>query len=317
MTSTRQGAVAALLIAGLPFLDRPTLASSAAEPSARGATPNPWVTRAVHAPRVEQRTFTSAAVRTTVSYHLYVPERYGQGADERFPVLYWLHGSGGGLEGIAPLAAYFDDAIRTGKIPPMLVVFPNGFASSMWCDAADGSVPMETLLVREIVPDVDASFRTLSTRAGRAIEGFSMGGYGAARLGLKHPEMFGAISILAGGPLDLDFQGPRARANPEERRQILATVYGGDLSVFRAESPWVAAELNAARVRGRMTVRIVVGQRDDTFALNRDFGRHLTRLGIAHTFTALPSVGHDTRAVLAALGENAWEFYRSAFAGTD
>lgn len=87
MTSTRQGAVAALLIAGLPFLDRPTLASSAAEPCAPEATPIPWVTRAVHAPRVEQRTFTSAAVRTTVSYHVDVPERYGQGADERFPVL--------------------------------------------------------------------------------------------------------------------------------------------------------------------------------------------------------------------------------------
>jgi len=49
----------------------------------------------------------------------------------KFPVLYWLHGSGGGTGGILPLSAHFDRAIRMGKIPPMLVVFANGLASSL------------------------------------------------------------------------------------------------------------------------------------------------------------------------------------------
>jgi predicted peptidase len=59
-----------------------------------------WVTRAVTAPRVTQQTFQSTAVGRLVSYHLYVPAAYDTDAARRFPVVYWLHGSGGGLPGI-------------------------------------------------------------------------------------------------------------------------------------------------------------------------------------------------------------------------
>jgi hypothetical protein len=68
------------------------------------------------------------------------------------------------------------------------------------------------------------------------------------RLGSKCHNLFGAVSNLAGGPLDLDLKGPRATANPEERERILTTVFGGDLDYFRAQSPWVLAEQNAAAV---------------------------------------------------------------------
>ena len=139
----------------------------------------------MRAPRVEFHTFDSAAAKAKVSYHLYTPEAYDTEKEQRFPVLYWLHGTGGGRAGIAPLSAFFDRAIREGKIPPMLIVFPNGLATSMWCDSKDGSVPMETVVVKELVPHVDATFRTVAAREGRLIEGFSMGGYGAARLGLQ------------------------------------------------------------------------------------------------------------------------------------
>jgi predicted peptidase len=90
-----------------------------------------WVTASVIAPRVQQQTFISAAAKTRVSYHIYTPEAYDAGSDRRFPVVYWLHGSGGGLRGVAPLAAHFAAAIRAGKIPPLIVVFPNGLVESM------------------------------------------------------------------------------------------------------------------------------------------------------------------------------------------
>jgi enterochelin esterase-like enzyme len=159
--------------------------------------PLAWTTPAVNAPRVQYRTFTSAAAQGTVSYHVYTPAQYDSGTTQRFPVLYWLHGSGGGLGGIAPLSAYFDAAIRAGRIPPMLIVFPNGMASSLWVDAKDGRVPMERMVVRDLVPQLDAMFRTIATRGARLLEGFSMGGYGAARVGLLYPDVFGAMSMLA------------------------------------------------------------------------------------------------------------------------
>lgn len=271
------------------------------------------MTPAVRALRVEFHTFESKAAKAKVSYHLYMPEVYDAEEERRFPVLYWLHGSGGGLGGIAPMAAWFDAAIREGKIPPMLVVFPNGLASSMWCDSKDGVVPMETIVIKELLPHIDTTARTIATREGRIVEGFSMGGYGAARLGFKYPQLFGAVSILAGGPLDLDFAGPRATGNPTERERILKGTFGGDLEYYRSQNPITVAEQQADAVRGKVRVRIAVGSRDNTGPLNRDYSEHLKRLNIAHTFTIVPGAGHDTLALLQGLGEANWEFYRAAF----
>ena len=278
-----------------------------------GAAEEAWVTPAVQAPRVEQRCFESAAAKTRVSYHLYTPPVYDTDKERRFPVLYWLHGSGGGGAGVAPVAAHFAAAIRASKIPPLLVVFPNGMKNSMWCDSQDGRVPMETVVVKELIPHIDATCRTLTNRASRLLEGFSMGGYGAARLGFKYHELFGAISIFAGGPFDMELRGPRIRGNPAERDELLQTVYG-DLAYFRVQSPLRLAEQNAAALRdGRLRIRMATGERDSTLELNRQLSDQLKQLNIPHTFTVLPGVEHNPKALLAALGEAGWEFYRSAF----
>lgn len=274
------------------------------------------VTPPVFAPRVQYHTFQSTAAKAEVSFHLYTPEGYDTDKEQRFPVLYWLHGTGGGLAGIAPLSAFFDQAIREGKIPPMLIVFPNGLATSMWCDSKDGKVPMETIVMKELVPHMDATFRTFAKREGRLIEGFSMGGYGAARLGLKYPKVFAAFSCLAGGPLDLEFAGPRAIGNPAERERVLRDTFGGDLDDYRAKSPLTLAAQNADAVRGQVRIRIAAGLRDNTGPLNRAFSDHLTELKIEHTFTKVPGVGHDTLALLRGLGEANWQFYRDVWATT-
>jgi S-formylglutathione hydrolase FrmB len=208
----------------------------------------------------------------------------------------------------------FDRAIREGLAPPMLVVFPNGRATSLWCDSADGRVPMETVVVRDLVAEVDRAYRTRADRGGRMVEGFSMGGYGAARLGFGHPDVFGAISVLAGGPLDAGFDGPRARQRPEERDGILREVFGGDLAIFRAQSPTTIAARNADAIRGWTLVRIEVGEDDPTAPSNRAFSAHLQRLGIEHAFGAWPGVAHETLPLLRAMGDARWAFYRQAFA---
>ena len=105
----------------LAFTTVPTARGQNPDPQPKTAQPleskpaAPWVTPAVRANRVERRTFESAAAKTKVSYHIYTPEVYDQEKDSRFPVLYWLHGSSGGLPGIKPLSEFFDDAIRKKK----------------------------------------------------------------------------------------------------------------------------------------------------------------------------------------------------------
>lgn len=273
-----------------------------------------WVLPEVDAPRVHRVLFESKAAGRQVSYHVFTPEIYAAKKDRRFPVLYWLHGTGGGLPGIPRLSAFFDRATQEGKIPPMIVVFPNGLAGSLWCDSKDGTAPIETVVITELIPHVDATFRTVAGREGRIIEGFSMGGFGAARLGFKYPQLFGAVSILAGGPLGLDFAGPRATANPTERERILKAAFGGDLDYYRAQHPITIAEQQADAVRGKGIVRIAVGSRDSSGPLNRAYSEHLTKLKIDHTVSIVPEAGHDTLALLQGLGEANWEFYQKAFA---
>ena len=198
----------------------------------------------------------------------------------------------------------------------MLVVFPNGLVNSLWVDSKDGRVPMETLVIKELLPHIDATFRTIATRAGRLIEGFSMGGYGAARLGFKYPDLFGSVSILGGGPLQEELTASTSpRATPAQTRMVLDTVYGGDQEYFKAQSPWRLAEQNVEAVR-RLRIRQVVGERDNTLENNRRFHDRLTQLSIPHAFLVVPGASHSAREVFDALGDRIWEFYRDAFVPT-
>ena len=274
-----------------------------------GAAPQ-WVTPAVDAPRVQQRTIASKAAGTKVSYFVYTPPAYDTEKSRRFPVLYWLHGTGGGLRGVGPISNVFDSAIRRGQIPPLLVVFPNGLQTSLWVDSKDGRTPVETIVVREVIPDVDAAFRTIATREGRIVEGFSMGGYGAARLGFKYPDRFATVSTLAGGPLQREFR-ETPRAGPQERDFILNTVYGGDHAHFTAQSPWMLAERNAPALKASR-IRVVVGDQDTLLANTRAFDRGLTQLGIRHEFHVVPGADHQPMALLRGLGDDFWRFHREA-----
>jgi len=58
----------------------------------------------------------------------------------------------------------------------------------MYCDSRDGKYPLETVIVSDLIPHVDAACRTIAAREGRGLDGFSMGGFGAAHLGFKYPD---------------------------------------------------------------------------------------------------------------------------------
>ncbi|MEI8267656.1 MAG: alpha/beta hydrolase-fold protein [Betaproteobacteria bacterium] len=272
----------------------------------------PWVTREVQAPRVVYRTFDSRTVGAKVSYHAYLPQGH-DGSDSRWPVLYWLHGTEGGVSGIRPLARLFDEAMEAGRMPAMIVVFVNGLPRRLWADSKDGSSPVETVFIQEVIPEVDRTFRTIASREGRLLEGFSMGGYGAARLGFGYPHLFAGISILAGGPLDLELRGPRAQHSPQTRQQLLREVCSDDWACFRALSPLKVVEAAAPVLRAQPpVVRQAVGMLDDTRDLNRQFHERIVGLGIAHDYVELPGVRHDPQALLQGLLALGDGFYRRA-----
>ena len=291
------------------------VASSRAQPPAQqveSQSGKAWVTPEVKAPRVSFHTFDSAAAKRKVSYHIYTPAAYDREPQQRFPVVYWLHGSGGGLAGLAKVAAHFDAAIEAGKTLPCFVVFVNGLVEGMYVDWRDGSAPLETVIVRELVPHIDATYRTIAAREGRLLDGYSMGGYGAARLGFKYTDLFRAVSIMGGGPLQAELiQAPRA--GRKRAAEVLQQVYGGDQEYFKSVSPRRLAEKNADAIIRDSLVRHVCGDQDETFGPNHEFHEHLESLNIPHTWTVLPGVDHNPMKTLEALGDSNWAFYRDAF----
>ena len=73
--------------------------------------------------------------------------------------------------------------------------------------------PLESVIIKELIPHVDQTYRTLAKRETRSVEGFSMGGFGAFHYLLVHPEMFAGVSSLSGvfdiTPAPTVFLGPR------------------------------------------------------------------------------------------------------------
>ena len=262
---------------------------------------------------VTATSFESALISEPMRYHLYLPPSYAEEATRTFPVIYWLHGSGGFPPGILQrLAGRFDRAMQQGKIPEALIVFPDGFDQSMWTNSKDNLMPMESILIQELIPHIDKKYRTISARSGRLLEGGSMGGYGAARLGFKYPNLFAGISMLNPGPMQKVMNVNDAPiVGREGAQRVFDTVYGGDQEYFQAQSPWQLAVENRDNISTDLKIRLILGTDDPIAEVNMTFSEHLNALGIEHDLVLLSDVSHNPRAMFAALGEDYWTFFNT------
>jgi pimeloyl-ACP methyl ester carboxylesterase len=188
----------------------------------------------------------------------------------------------------------------------------------MWVDAASGLQPVESMLVHDLVAHVDANFRSIPTPAARMLDGFSMGGYGAARLGLRYWPCFAGFSMNGAGPLQLDFLEDSPEFAPLPlRQQILAQVYGNDPEIFAAQSPLMLASLHGPDLPSGYPIRQIIGLEDSMLRTNREFRDHLAVLGISQEFVELPGVEHNMAQIMNAMGPEFWRFYRETLAGAE
>jgi len=143
---------------------------------------------------------------------VYLPPGYAAGST-RYPVVYLLHGGGGDAgDAVAQghLRQMMDGLIAADPKQAAIVVMPDG-DDGQWYDGFDGKIRNETYVAAYLVPYIDRHFRTIATRAGRAITGVSNGGFGAMLLAEKHPELF----VAAGGmSSNLDWLGARGLGDP-------------------------------------------------------------------------------------------------------
>lgn len=264
---------------------------------------------------VQYNTFFSAAIGANTSYAIYLPPAYTANPTARFPVLYWLHGGGSNLHSGEDFVTRLDDAIARGVTPPFIVVLSNG-PETMWTDSNPGKTPydapIETVIMNELIPLIDSTYRTIATREGRGVEGFSMGGRGSSRLGLRYPDQFGLVSDLAGAVQGL------ATFQIKDGGEIYTCVYGDDANYFDATSPQTHATDNAPFIQTvPFLFRIVVGELDSgNLKANLDFSALLTSLSIEHSFTTIPGVGHSYQNLYDLGGDSMFTFFADAWEDT-
>ncbi len=135
---------------------------------------------------------------------VYTPPGYDKGTD-KYPVLYLQHGAGEDERGWTTQGRanfILDNLIAAKKAAPMIVVMDNGYADKVGQPAPRvfDFAGFEAVLIGELVPKIDGTFRTLADRDHRALAGLSMGGMQALQVGLKHLDTFATIGSFSAPP---------------------------------------------------------------------------------------------------------------------
>ncbi len=229
--------------------------------------------------RVETVRVRSGLLGRDVAYSVVLPPGYGlfTSRAKRYPVLYMLHGWGGGYDSWLTRSSLR----RYAEEHQLIVVTPEG-EKGWYTDGADGS-RHESYLLEEVVPDVERRFRAIAHRRGRGVAGYSMGGYGALKLAFRRSEAF-AFAGSTSGALD-------AAARSDE--ESLARVFGpaGSAARFEYDLPRLAREFPDARRGALPFIYLDCGLGDEWFEANREFAALLSARRIPHEYRQRPG-GH-------------------------
>lgn len=236
-----------------------------------------------------------------ITIHVYTPPAYETGG-LRYPVIYHLQGRQGAPERLARDAArILELAVRRGEVKPLILVFarvPAGPFSSV--QPASGCAQAPQSVVQELLPFVDATYRTIASREGRAIEGFGEAACAALRLAFEHPYLFAAAAAY--GPSMPRVAGPSEEPNDWDQPKEL----------LHPASLWKLAESNYEAIREYTAVRLIAGDGDaESLRSALRFKEHCEKFKIPLTWHAVPGVGCDFRRLYARAGAETLRWMQS------
>jgi len=278
--------------------------------------------RALAQGHIDCSSIDSRILERAVRYCVQLPASYAskdaKGQPLRYPVLYFLHGLGDNEQTLFNTGGWtlIEDLRQQHKIGDFLVVAPEGRAS-FYINSADGKQRYGDFFLREFMPAIEKKYRVLPGRAGRAISGISMGGYGALRFAFAYPELFSAVSTQSAA---LILESPKAintaATSGSPVMRALSLVFGNPINVahWQANNPFVLARKKRLSLQ---TVAIYFNcGRNDNYGFEKGaaaLDQQLTAEGIKHEYHRYPG-DHSLDYFLSHLGET-MEFHSRAFPG--
>jgi enterochelin esterase-like enzyme len=228
--------------------------------------------------------------------YVYLPPGYSSHPARRYPVLYLLHGFPG-----RPLAFLLtvrlgvieDELVARHLAQPLILVMPFGstgtFTDEEWANGVTPDEGWATFVSRDVVNAIDARYRTIASRDGRAIAGLSEGGYGAINIAFQNPDEFRVVESWSG----------YMKAPPDH------SIFGRDLKGVAANSPLRSVAQVAPLLRKAHTYSwFYSGTTDPLHRQNRAFASELARLHLPHAYREFRG-GHNW----ALWRGNAWRAY--------
>jgi S-formylglutathione hydrolase FrmB len=246
-------------------------------------------------------TFSTATLPSPARCLVLEPPSYRTAPGRRYPLLVFLHDGYGNVRTLdrRGVAADLFARMADGRLPEFLVVAP-GAPGSWFSDSADGRRRWEEFLTGDLIRQIELRYRVLPGAASRGLTGISMGGFGAVKIALKHPGLYGSVSTLSGALIPISLEDLRRYG--WVTRLTLKRVFGRhpDPKTLSANDVWDL--LHDARFDRPPFVAYLRAGTDDFYGLDgvaAQYGTYMNEHGIP-TEVVLEPGGHD------------WNYWRRA-----
>lgn len=190
------------------------------------------------------------------------------------------------------MAAEARARMADGRLPEFLIVAPDG-SGSWFSDSYDRKRRFEELLTRDLPRAIEERYRVLPGRRARAITGISMGGYGAIKTALRHPDLYGAVSAVSGAMIPFGWEDLQ-RYNTVARYTLMRVFGGSKEANSLAENDAWNVLWGVCFERPPFEVQLRAGN-EDFYGLQgvaAQYGMLLNQRGVPTTVVLEPG-GHD------------------------
>lgn len=239
-----------------------------------------------HHPSLKHATFHSPSLNRDVGYVILLPTAYKTNTKQNFPVVYYLHGGRPGSETKSiGLAASIDNAMANSDASAAIYVFVNGGPVSHYNIPDAPEKQGASLFIEELIPHIDATYRTIANRSGRALEGFSQGGRATMRLALRHPDLFCSAAAGGGG------YATEKRISEEEGYE------NPNLRFSLGDNTWDLARAYAKHPQPAVHWMIYVGDKGFNYENNLQYMQFLDSLQIPYKRIVVPGATHSAKQI--------------------